>query len=89
MNEQQYYKWKADTYNALVDSGVYNDKQADIIVDWFDSIKGSKERHWFGNKLLDALTEHWEDTPYDNFVYKTLTVRAWLYADRILKENNK
>lgn len=86
MNEQQYYKWKTDTYNALVGSGVYNQEQAQIIVDWFDGIKGSRERRWFGDELIDALSNHWFDYPYENFVYKTMTTRAWLYADKILSK---
>lgn len=89
MNEQQYYKWKADTYNALVDSSVYSQEEAEIIVDWFDSIKGTRERCWFGDELLDSLTEHWKDSPYENFVYKTLTARAWLYADKILEKHKE
>lgn len=88
MNEQQYYKWKTDTHDALVISGIYGEIEAQIIVDWFDSIKGEKERNWFGDDLVDSLTRHWENFEYESFVYKTLTARAWLYADRILKENN-
>lgn len=89
MNEQQYYKWKADTHEALVGSGIYNAEQAQIIVDWFDSIKGSRERQWFGDELLDALSNHWSGSPYENFVYKTMTARAWLYADKILDKHKE
>lgn len=64
MNEQQYNKWKSDTFNALVDSGVYTEQQALIIVDWFDGIKGSVEYSWFGDELLNALSNHWEGYPY-------------------------
>lgn len=89
MNEQQYYKWKADTFAALVDSGVYSEVEADIITDWFDSIRGKTERVWFGDELLDALSNHWSNSSFENFVYKTLTVRAWLYADKILEKHKE
>ncbi|QDB73971.1 hypothetical protein [Aeromonas phage 4L372D] len=89
MNEQQYYKWKADTYEALVASGIYSAEQAQIVIDWFDSIKGTRERQWFVDELADALSKHWSDYPYENFVYKTMTTRAWLYADKILHKHKE
>ena len=85
MNEKQYFKWKRDTSKAMVESGVYTTEQAGEIVDWFDSIKGSTERRLFGDALLDALCDHWKPAAIDFFVYKTLTARAWLYADKILE----
>ena len=85
MNDTQYFKWKFDTSIALVKSGAYTTYQADAIVDWFDNIRGSTERQLFGDALLDALDEHWKPATIDFFVYKTLTARAWLYADKILE----
>ena len=85
MNDTQYFKWKFDTSKALVNSGAYTTAQAEAIVDWFDSIRGSTERRLFGDALLDALGEHWRPAKIDFFVYKTLTASAWLYADEILE----
>ena len=85
MNDTQYFKWKFDTSMALVKSGAYTAEQAGAIVDWFDSIKGSTERRLFCDALLDEMGDHWKPTTLNFFVYKTLTARAWLYADEILE----
>lgn len=92
MNCEQYQEWKENTYKSLVMSGIYTEYQASVIVNWFDSIKGSTERSWFGDELLDSLSKHWNNNTtglLDCFVYKTLTARAWLYADTILKYETK
>lgn len=86
MNPEQYKKWKEDTFKALVDSGIYTEVQAGIITRWFDRIKGQTERDMFGNVLIEALSEHWSKINSSYYVYKTLTARAWLYADAILEE---
>lgn len=86
MNTVQYHKWKEDTFNALVSSGIYTEIEAGIITRWFDRIKGQTERDMFGNELIEALSEHWGKFNSTHFVYKTLTARAWLYADAILQE---
>lgn len=98
MNSEQYYKWKEDTFNALVASAIYSEAQASIITKWFDSIKGQTEREMFGNCFIDILNTHFStncksiqsstDT-IQGYVYKTLTARAWLYADAILKEHSE
>lgn len=89
MNTEQYQQWKQHTYDALVSSGVYTPEQAEIIVKWFDSIKGQDERDMFGNNFINELSKHWKCLESKDFVYKTLSARAWLYADLILKEHNE
>lgn len=38
MNEEQYLKWKAETFRELVNSETFNLEEARVIVDWFDTI---------------------------------------------------
>lgn len=89
MNEQQHHKWKADTYNALVASGIYDEIEAQIIIDWFDGVSTAQEREWFGDGFIEVFYKIRPDVSKNtaDLVYKSLTSRVWFYADKILMEN--
>lgn len=81
--ERQAQDWKRDARRALL--GIYTDEAIDTILEWFDYLKGRKERELVGNDVVDALGSVW-DSIGDFDVYRSMMVRLFLYAPFILKE---
>ena len=85
MNETEYAKWKIDANRAL--SGKYTEAESEIILDWFNNIKGSEERYLVGNEAVDAmLTFVAANGKHD--LYNSLMSRLFIYAPLILEEYN-
>lgn len=85
MNSEQYYQWKLNTIQSMVSSGQYTVDEAKTIVDWFDGIRGSIERKYFGDTFVDAFSSVLAQRPFtDRAIYAAMTSRAWLYAEEIL-----
>jgi len=83
MNEEQFNKWIKDATNALM--CVYSAEQAKIVVDWFETIKGRKERDLVGDTIVDKVTQHYAKTGHG--LYTSMMARLWLYAPAILDEH--
>lgn len=87
MGTEQNQQWLKDAKEALCK--VYTEKEADIIVDWFYTIKGRKERDLVGDEKVDAhSTMIGDDIESIRFfsVYASMMSRMWIYAPYILKE---
>jgi len=87
MNEEQYLKWKAETFRELVNSETFNLEEARVIVDWFDTIDYSKEEDLMGVDWIEKFNGYVKyhfSIEDENFVAKVLPLKAWLYAGKIL-----
>jgi hypothetical protein len=86
MNKEQYTKWRQDAASAL--QGVYSMQETEIILDWFDHIKGARECELVGPDVMGCLMTIAEnDVNFD--LHHNLMMRLWLYAPYILEEANK
>lgn len=75
--------WQEEARRAL--AKIYTDEAIEIILDWFDYVKGRKERELVGDAVVDALGSIWDSMDTFDF-YSSWMIRLFLYAPAILKE---
>lgn len=84
MNREQYAQWRADAARAL--SGRYKPEEIEIVLDWFDGIKGQEERDLIGSDEVDAMLV-FVSARGAHDLYNSLMARVFVYAPFILKED--
>ncbi len=82
MNEEEYKNWRNDAFNALI--SYYNEEDVNTVLNWFDTMTGSKELNLIGKMCLEAMTIF--TCACDNFkLYNSMMSRLFIYAPLILK----
>lgn len=84
MDKEAWEKWWVDAYKAL--RAKYDEKQSTKIVDWFYTIKASKEIALVGEEKMNALRVLYEGPHFD--LYHSLMYRMWVYAPYIIAEKD-
>ncbi len=90
MNKEQFALWVIDIRHAL--HRRYTQKETQIIIDWFETIKGSKERDLIGYGMFHEIILPLMDHLYSSeqwCMYHSMNIRVWIYAPYIIKEYNK
>ena len=82
MNEQEWYNWKSDAITSL--RLKYSQEETDKIMNFFERIKGKRERLLVGDENVDKLCDLFEDQPFPFNLYTSLMMRLWFYAPYIL-----
>lgn len=86
MNEEEWANWETDARLAL--SGIYKEDEITIVLDWFRSIKGARERELIGDEAVEAMLTFVTARGKFN-LYNSLMARIFIYAPLILEENAK
>lgn len=93
MNPEQYAKWRSDAFQSLALSEKFLPEEIEFVLEWFDSIKGQKERDLIGDALVDAhcnmcdiLVDDCKKYFNSEFLYFSLMSRLWIYAPIIIAE---
>jgi hypothetical protein len=55
MNPEEYIKWRGEA--AICLSFKYSPKEIEIILSWFDTIRGSEEKDMIGDRKFDGMVE--------------------------------
>lgn len=85
MDKEEWADWEVDAANAL--KPLYCENDITIILDWFRSIKGSRERELIGE--IEAAAMLVFVCAQDNLnIYNSLMARLFIYAPLILKEKH-
>jgi hypothetical protein len=85
MDQQQYAAWRLVALAAL--RSIYTDEQCEVIIGFFDRIKGDEEDDLTGLKFQESLrVVRAEIIHAIGFsLYHDMMARVWLYAPLILK----
>lgn len=83
MDELEYRKWEAEARVALACR--YTTEETDEVLNWFRTIKGSKERDLIGSDAMEGmLTFVAAKGGFD--IYNSLMARLFIYAPLILQK---
>lgn len=91
MTEQEFKKWMEDAKIMLMLTGIYSATEVEYIVDWFYTIKTSKEVDLLGDEdfaseVFSVLNDlNTEGLKCGEWLYLSLSARLFMYAPYIYK----
>lgn len=85
LSERQFKEWKRENVESLMNSGFFDEEEANIVVNWFDKFYSDEPMDDFTKSMYQSFASLPQNKQHGRSGYINLTALMWSVSLKILE----